>query len=219
MARDPLDPGTALVPGVGQLVGYGRKSKGDQELALQQDALKRAGCDRIYLEQVSRAGPRRQRKGAVELEKALATLRAGDTFVVWRLDRLGGSVTDLIRIVEELKAKGVQFLSLTESIDTRTAAGNMFFQLCAVFAEYERRLLIERTNAGLDAARKRGRYGGRPRALTPEQVHEIRVLLRDPHVTAAAVARQYSVSKTTIYKYLNQEDRNSQRRGEHHENL
>ena len=202
MARDPLDPGTATLPGVGQLIGYGRKSKDDQELALQLDALKRVGCDQIYLEQVSRAGPRRQKKGAVELEKALAGVRTGDTFVVWRLDRLGGSVADLIRIVEDLKAKGVQFLSLTESIDTRTAAGNMFFQICAVFAEYERRLLIERTRAGLAAAKMRGRSGGRPKALTPAQVHEIRVLMRDPNVTAGSVARQYNVSKTTLYKYL-----------------
>lgn len=202
MARDPLDPGTEVMPGIGLLIGYGRKSKDDQDLALQEDALKRAGCDQIYLEQISRAGPRRQVKGALMLEKALAVLRAGDTLVVWRLDRLGGSVADLIRIVEGLKAKGIQFLSLTENIDTRTAAGNMFFQMCAVFAEYERRLVIERTVAGLSAAKKRGRTGGRPRAVTAKQVHEMRVLMRDPNVTATAVAKQYGISKTTLYKYL-----------------
>ncbi len=202
MARDPLDPGTGMIPGVGMVIGYGRKSKDDQELALQVDALKRAGCERIYLDQVSRAGPRRAKKGAVELEKALEMLREGDTLAVWRLDRLGGSVSDLIRIVEDLKSRGVQFVSLTESIDTRTAAGNMFFQICAVFAEYERRLLIERTQAGLEAARRRGRYGGRPKALTDDQVHEIRVLLRDPSVTATSVAKRYGIGRATLYNYL-----------------
>lgn len=207
MARDPLDPGTLEMGGVGQLIGYARKSKDDQDLALQIDALKRAGCSQVYAEQVSRAGPKRAKKGTAELDHALKALRAGDVLVVWRLDRLGGSVSELIRIVtRELRDRGVEFRSLTESIDTRTAAGNMFFQVCAVFAEYERNVLIERTHAGLRAAAKRGRTGGRPKALTQQQVREIRVLLAAPDVVVREVAKRYGVSRTTLYKYAKGED-------------
>ena len=206
MARDPLDPGTLEMRGVGQLIGYGRKSKDDQDLALQIDALKRAGCSQVYAEQVSRAGPKRAKKGTAELDNALKALRPGDVFVVWRLDRLGGSVSELIRIVtRELRDRGVEFRSLTESIDTRTAAGNMFFQVCAVFAEYERNVLIERTHAGLRAAAKRGRTGGRPKALTQQQVREIRALLAAPDVVVREVAKRYGVSRTTLYKYAREE--------------
>lgn len=206
MARDPLDPGTLEMRGVGQLIGYARKSKDDQDLALQIDALKRAGCSQVYAEQVSRAGPKRAKKGTAELDNALKALRPGDVFVVWRLDRLGGSVSELIRIVtRELRDRGVEFRSLTESIDTRTAAGNMFFQVCAVFAEYERNVLIERTHAGLRAAAKRGRTGGRPKALTQQQVREIRALLAAPDVVVREVAKRYGVSRTTLYKYAREE--------------
>lgn len=206
MARDPLAPGTLEMRGVGQLIGYGRKSKDDQDLALQIDALKRAGCSQVYAEQVSRAGPKRAKKGTAELDNALKALRPGDVFVVWRLDRLGGSVSELIRIVtRELRDRGVEFRSLTESIDTRTAAGNMFFQVCAVFAEYERNVLIERTHAGLRAAAKRGRTGGRPKALTQQQVREIRALLAAPDVVVREVAKRYGVSRTTLYKYAREE--------------
>ncbi|KLB48621.1 hypothetical protein XEUV354_23785, partial [Xanthomonas euvesicatoria] len=138
----------------------------------------------IYEEQVSRAGPLRDKKGATELANALRSLRPGDTLVVWRLDRLGGSVSELIRIVtHQLKERGIGFESLTEKIDTSTAAGNMFFQIAAVFAEYERRQLIERTKAGLEAARARGRKGGRKKSLTPKQVREAKALLADPNIT------------------------------------
>lgn len=206
MAVDPLDPGTLEMRGVGQLIGYARKSKDDQELGLQIDALKRAGCSEVYAEQVSRAGPKRAKKGTAELDNALKALRPGDVFVVWRLDRLGGSVSELIRIVtRELRDRGVEFRSLTESIDTRTAAGNMFFQVCAVFAEYERNVLIERTHAGLRAAAKRGRTGGRPKALTQQQVREIRALLAAPEVVVRDVAKRYGVSRTTLYKYAREE--------------
>lgn len=202
MARDPQDPGTRELRGIGQLIGYARKSKDEQDLALQIDALKRAGCSQVYSEQVSRAGPKRAKKGAFELENALRALRSGDVLVVWRLDRLGGSVSELIRIVtRELRDRGVEFRSLTESIDTRTAAGNMFFQICAVFAEYERNVLIERTHAGLRAAAKRGRFGGRPKALTDAQTREIRALMAAPDVVIRDVAKRYGVSRTTLYKY------------------
>lgn len=213
MAKDVKDPGTRELPiievggkrkralrGQGARIGYARKSKDEQELALQVDALKKAGCERIYVEQVSRAGPRREKKGARELEHALMALRQGDTLVVWRLDRLAGSVSELIRIVtQELKARGVGFESLTEKIDTTTAAGNMFFQISAVFAEYERRLLIERTRAGLEAARARGRSGGRPKALTAKEERQVVTLMRDPGVAIADVVKRFGVSRTTLY--------------------
>jgi len=199
-AKTSRAPGTGEL--VGHLIGYARKSKDDQDLSLQLDALKRAGCVQIYAEQVSRAGPRREKKGTAELDQALRALRAGDTFVVWRLDRLGGSVSELIRIVtQELKGRGVGFRSLSETIDTSTAAGNMFFQIAGVFAEYERNLLIERTHAGLKAARARGRMGGRPKALTPAQIKEVRALMRDPEVRPVDVAKRYGVGRTTLYKY------------------
>lgn len=211
MARDPRDPGTRDLPILVRpskagphRIGYARKSKDDQELALQVDALKRAGCQKIYVEQVSRAGPRRERKGAHELQTALEHVREGDTFVVWRLDRLGGSVSELIRIVtKDLKERGVQFESLTEKIDTSTAAGNMFFQIAAVFAEYERNLLIERTKAGLAAARARGRSGGRKRKITPAQVRELLALHADKSIPIPAILDRYKIAKATLYKYIN----------------
>lgn len=190
-------------PTVGLRIGYARKSKDEQDLALQVDALERAGCDRVYVEQVSRAGPRREKKGAVELEHALLALRPGDTLVVWRLDRLAGSVSELIRIVTTLlRDRGINFRSLTENIDTSTAAGNMFFQIAAVFAEYERNLLIERTRAGLAAARARGRLGGRPKVLSAKQVQVARALARENTVSMGDIAAQLGIGRTTLYKYL-----------------
>lgn len=221
MARDPGDPGTREMAFArkraakktspapkasaiaGERIGYARKSKDEQDLALQVDALKRAGCARVYVEQVSRAGPRREKKGATELAHALMALRPGDTLVVWRLDRLAGSVSELIRIVtKELKDRGAHFESVTEKIDTSTAAGNMFFQICAVFAEYERNVLIERTHAGLHAARARGRNGGRPRRMTPQDVRKARAMLADDEVSVGEVAAHFGVSRTTLYNYV-----------------
>ncbi|KLD35814.1 hypothetical protein TB15x_20550 [Xanthomonas perforans] len=193
----------ASPPTTGLRIGYARKSKEDQDLALQRDALTRAGCIEIYEEQVSRAGPLRDKKGATELANALRSLRPGDTLVVWRLDRLGGSVSELIRIVtHQLKERGIGFESLTEKIDTSTAAGNMFFQIAAVFAEYERRQLIERTKAGLEAARARGRKGGRKKSLTPKQVREAKALLADPNITVADVCAHFGIGRTTLYSYV-----------------
>lgn len=184
-------------------IGYARKSKEDQDLALQRDALQRAGCAEIYEEQVSRAGPRRAKKGASELANALRALRPGDTLVVWRLDRLGGSVSELIRIVtHELADRQIGFESLTEKIDTSTAAGNMFFQIAAVFAEYERRQLIERTAAGLEAARARGRKGGRRPSMTAKEIREAKAMLRDPNITVADVCTRFKIGRTTLYTHV-----------------
>lgn len=220
MARDPKDPGThemkltnakrrKVTPVASKTlrIGYARKSKDEQELALQVDALERAGCSKIYVEQISRAGPRRQKKGAVELEHALMALRPGDTLVVWRLDRLAGSVSELIRIVTtDLKDRGIGFESLMEKIDTSTAAGNMFFQIAAVFAEYERNVLIERTHAGLKAARARGRKGGRRQKLSDSKVRELQVLAQDGSIPLAKIARDNGIGRTTLYNYLQRRD-------------
>ena len=137
-----------------------------------------------------------------ELAHALRALRAGDTLVVWRLDRLGRSLSDLVRTVTELKARGVMFESLTERIDTATAAGALIFHVFASLAEFERALLRERTVAGLAAARARGRKGGRRPSLGAKELREIKALLRDPDVQVTDVARRYGVSRSTLYNHL-----------------
>src|SRR5665647_2832602 len=146
------------------LIGYARVSTRDQHLHLQQDALRAAGCEKIFLDEVS--GTVASRPG---LDKLKEQLRPGDTLVVWRLDRLGRSIRDLIDWVTRLEHEGVGFQSLQESIDTTTSNGKLVFHLFASLAEFERNLIGERTRAGLDAARARGRKGGRPKALDVEQ--------------------------------------------------
>ena len=178
-------------------IGYARVSTDDQMLDLQLDALTTSGCDPVYQETVSG-------KSAVrpELAQCLKALRAGDVLVVWRLDRLGRSLSDLVRIVSELEQRGIGFESLTEKIDTTSATGKLTFHVFAALAEFERNIIRERTKAGLDAARARGRTGGRKPALNERQVREIRALLADPQIEVSEVARRYGVSRTTLYKYL-----------------
>lgn len=184
---------------MGQRIGYARVSTDDQNLDLQLDALHKAGIsdDRLYSDTAS--GKDIERK---ELAACLKALREGDTLVVWRLDRLGRSLPDLVRIVGELEQKGVSFESLTEKIETGSAAGKLVFHVFAALAEFERNLIRERTRAGLVAARARGRSGGRKPKLDEKQVREIKALLRDPDIQVADVARRYGVSRTTIYKYV-----------------
>src|ERR1019366_2426255 len=153
------------------LIGYARVSTLDQDPALQLDALKLAGCDKVFTDTASAALDRRP-----ELDKMLEHLRPGDTVAVWRLDRLGRSLKNLIALVEDLAEKGVGFRSLSESIDTTTASGKLFFSVMGALAEFERDLIRERTNAGLAAARARGRVGGRPPVMTPEKVKVARQL-------------------------------------------
>ena len=177
-----------------QRIGYARVSTDDQNLDLQRDSLERAGCVTIYEEKVSGKSADRP-----ELEHCLRALRDGDTLVVWRLDRLGRSLPDLVRIVAELERRKIGFESLTEKIATDSAAGRLIFHLFAALAEFERNLIRERTHAGLAAARARGRKGGRPPKLDQKQIREIRALLRDPDVRVSDVARRYSVSRSTLY--------------------
>jgi DNA invertase Pin-like site-specific DNA recombinase len=178
-------------------IGYARVSTDDQNLDLQRDALTKAGCNSIYEEKVSGKTASGERP---EWAQCIKALRSGDTLVVWRLDRLGRSLSDLVRIVAELEQRGVGFLSLTENIETGNAAGKLIFHVFASLAEFERNLIRERTRAGLDAARARGRVGGRKPKLDVKQTREIRVLLRDPQVRVTDVAKRYGVSRTTIYK-------------------
>lgn len=204
MARDSQDPGTLELPGVGMRIGYARVSTNDQDLALQEDALRRSGCTQIIVERVARSGPRRAKTGAPELEALLKYIRRGDTLAVWRLDRLAGSVVELLRIIDSLRDRGVFFESLMERIETATAAGRAFMQMVGVFAEYERNILVERTKAGVAAARARGRVGGRPPKLSKQKQAELKILLTDGSLSIESIAKSLDVSKTTLYAYKRQ---------------
>src|SRR5919199_2185370 len=149
-------------------IGYARVSTDEQNLDLQRDALQKADCQQIFTDQVS--GTKARRPG---LEQALSHLRQGDTLVVWRLDRLGRSLRHLIDTVTELQDRGIGFKSLTESIDTTTSGGKLVFHIFGALAEFEREIIRERTNAGLQAARARGRTGGRRKALTEKQIQQL----------------------------------------------
>jgi len=180
-----------------QRIGYARVSTEDQHLDLQRDALQQAGCHVIYEEAVSGKSTLRP-----ELEQCRKALRSGDTLVVWRLDRLGRSLPDLVRIVAELERDGISLESLAEKIETESASGKLVFHVFAALAEFERSLIRERTHAGLAAARARGRSGGRKPKLGEKQVREIRALLRNPDIQVSEVARRYGVSRTTLYKHI-----------------
>ena len=176
-------------------IGYARVSTDDQNLDLQSDALTRSGCATIYEETASGKSSLR-----VELEHCRKALRSGDTLVVWRLDRLGRSLSDLVKIIAELERDGITFESLTEKIDTGSASGKLQFQVFAALAEFERNLIRERILAGLTAARARGRVGGRKHKLNDKQIREIRALLSDPAARVKDIAERYGVSRTTLYK-------------------
>jgi DNA invertase Pin-like site-specific DNA recombinase len=175
-------------------IGYARVSTDDQHLDLQLDALKRSGCDTVYQEKMSGKSANRP-----ELEHCIKALRQGDTLVVWRLDRLGRSLQDLVRIVTDLESQGIAFESISEKIDTGSASGKLQFHVFAAMAEFERNLIRERTNAGLVAARARGRVGGRPAKLSDKQIREIKLLLADPKAVVSDIAKKYGVSRTTLY--------------------
>ena len=179
------------------LVGYARVSTHEQETSLQQDALEVAGCERIFADRASGALAERP-----ELARALEYARQGDTLVVWRLDRLGRSLRDLIETVTALGERGVGFRSLTESIDTTTPGGRLVFHVFAALAEFERDLIRERTQAGLSAARARGRRGGRPPAMSGEQVAVARAMYDSHEHTTAKIAEVLGVSRATLYRHL-----------------
>jgi DNA invertase Pin-like site-specific DNA recombinase len=179
------------------LVGYARVSTQDQSPHLQLDALKSAGCEKVFEEKAS--GAKRDRP---ELIAALGFMRAGDTLVVWKLDRLARSLKQLMETVEDLSARGIGFRSLTEAIDTTTSGGRLVFHIFGALAEFERGIIRERTTAGLEAARARGRTGGRPRSLDDNDLAVARTLLKDGTLTVAEVADRLGVAPSTLYAHL-----------------
>src|SRR5215217_7044483 len=178
-------------------IGYARVSTNEQNLDSQRDALTKAGCEQIFTDQVS--GTKARRPG---LEDALSHLRTGDTLVVWRLDRLGRSLRHLIDTVTNLQEKGVGFKSLTESIDTTTSGGRLVFNIFSSLAQFEREIIKERTQAGLQAARARGRTGGRRKALTENQVQQLRQLAADPEHSVEEICKTFGISRMTFYRYV-----------------
>ena len=179
------------------LVGYARVSTQDQNPSLQLDALKAAGCEKVFTEKAS--GAQRDRP---ELAAALSYMRSGDSLVVWKLDRLARSLPQLIETVATLEDQGIGFHSLTEAIDTTTAGGKLVFHIFGALAEFERSVIRERTRAGLKAARDRGRKGGRPPALSTADLAAAKALLRDPAITVDEVANRLKVSPATLYRHL-----------------
>jgi len=179
------------------LIGYARVSTQDQNPELQVDALERAGCDRLYVEKAS--GAQRDRP---ELKAALASVSTGDTLVVWKLDRVARSLSQLIATFDDLECRGIGLRSLTEAIDTTTSGGKLVFHIFGALAEFERSIIRERTMAGLLAARARGRLGGRPKVLSASDLDVAKVLLRDGTLTVSAVAGRLGVTASTLYRYL-----------------
>lgn len=177
------------------LVGYARVSTSDQNLDLQVDNLKASGCEKVFPEKIgSRKVDRPQLMAALEF------LRDGDTLVVWKLDRLGRSIKDLIQIVELLQSRGIAFKSLTEGIDTTTAGGRLIFHIFGALAEFERDLIRERTNAGIAAAKARGREGGRRFEFTKQRIADIDTLVELNQDSVAEICRVHGISRSTYYR-------------------
>ncbi|MGH3846184.1 MAG: recombinase family protein [Pseudonocardiaceae bacterium] len=191
------------MPASGRRIGYARTSTTGQDTALQCDALRRDGCERIVVEAVSGAGADRP-----VLEECLAELAVGDTLVVWRLDRLGRSAQHLLGILERLRERGVAFRSVTEGMDTSTYMGRFVFTVLGAVAEMEREIIRERVNAGRVAARHRGRVGGRPPVVTPERLRLARRLRADGE-SVPAIARQLGIGRTALYEALKRSETTS----------
>ena len=181
-------------------IGYARVSTQDQTLNLQQDALEKADCKKVFTDVAS--GAKAERKG---LEEALSYVREGDTLVVWRLDRLGRSLPHLIEEITKLNDRKVGFKSLTENIDTTTSGGKLVFHIFGALAEFERDIIRERTNAGLQAARARGRFGGRRKALTLKQVEMLHRLYTDKSNTINDICRTLNIGRSTLFRYIKAE--------------
>jgi DNA invertase Pin-like site-specific DNA recombinase len=181
-------------------IGYARVSTQDQKLELQIDALQQDGCERIYQEKKS--GKNKERP---ELEQMLAQLRPGDTVVVWKLDRLGRSLKDLVSLMDEFRSKGIEFVSLKDGINTTTITGRFTFNIFASLSEFIRELIVENTMAGITAARARGRKGGRPAGLSPAAVEKAKkaTRLHGAGLSASEIMSSLNIkSSATLYKYL-----------------
>lgn len=183
------------------LIGYARVSTQDQTLALQTDALTHAGCEKIFTDTTS--GAKSERPG---LQQALEHLRAGDTLLVWRLDRLGRTLKHLIATISDLSDHGIGFKSLQENMDTTTSGGKLIFHIFGALAEFEREVIRERTNAGLQAARARGRLGGRPtiQSLDPKKVALARKLYNDKSMPVQEICETLHIGRSTLYRYAKQ---------------
>jgi DNA invertase Pin-like site-specific DNA recombinase len=179
------------------LIGYARVSTTDQTLDLQKDALEKAGCSKIFTDTAS--GAKAERIG---LDEALNYVRSGDTLVVWKLDRLGRSLPHLIETITGLNNRGIGFKSITEAIDTTTSGGKLIFHIFGALAEFERDIIRERTQAGLNAARSRGRKGGRPKSLTPKKTQMAEALYKDKNNTIDEICKTLNVSRATLYRYV-----------------
>lgn len=185
-------------------IGYARVSTDDQNLYLQADALNAAGCQVVYEEHASG----KSSKSRPELENCLKSLRTGDVLTVWRLDRLGRSLADLVKIVTDLEAKNIGFESITEKIDTTTSTGRFVFHLFAALAEFERNIIRERTVAGITAARARGRSGGRPSKLSDSEIAVAKSLVKAKDLSMTEIAKQLNISRTTLYRVLSSTSNN-----------
>ena len=177
------------------LVGYARVSTQDQNLDLQRDALTKAGCERVFTDVMS--GSKEDRLG---LQDSLTFMRRGDVLVVWRLDRLGRSLKHLIENVNQLADKGIGFRSLQENIDTTTSGGKLIFHMFGALAEFERDVIRERTQAGLQAARARGRQGGRPRVLEGKKLALARSMYEDMNQSPKDICETLGISRSTLYR-------------------
>ncbi len=178
-------------------IGYARVSTQDQNLDLQINALKKEGCDRIFEEKAS--GGQRDRP---ELERALDMIREDDTLVVWKLDRLARSTRIVIDTIEKLKAKNAHFHSITEKIDTSTAMGKFFYTVMGALGELEKSLIIERTQAGLAAAKAKGKLLGRPVEVSIDKLQDARALLKDPDRTVKQAAKTLRIAPSTLYRHM-----------------
>src|SRR5205823_3708756 len=179
------------------LIGYARVSTQDQTLNLQKDALEKIGCNKIFTDTAS--GTKAERIG---LEEALDYVREGDILVVWRLDRLGRSLKHLIETITELNTRKIGFKSIQESIDTTTSGGKLVFHIFGALAEFERDIIRERTQAGLQAARARGRKGGRPKLLTGKKTAMAQALYNDKNNTVDEICKTLNISRATLYRYI-----------------
>ena len=193
-----------------EFIGYARVSTREQNLDLQLDALKSVGCEHIFMEKASGV------KERPELDKALSYLRAGDTFVIWKLDRLGRSLKELVSIVDGLQKRNIAFISISDGINTSSALGKCQFGIFAALAEYEREMIIERTKAGLQAARERGKLGGRPKGLSVEgkrKAKAAKILYLNGEYSINEICKMLKIgSKATLYRYLSFENVSINRR-------
>lgn len=182
------------------IIGYSRVSTSEQNLNLQNDALKEFGCENIYQEKVSSF------KSRPELQKALSFLRSGDTFVVWKLDRLARSLTELLNIIDDLNSRQIKFVAIRDKIDTDSAMGKFQLAVFGAMAEFERDIIKERTLSGLEAARKRGRVGGRPRGTSEDTLKKVKLVKKmreDKSLSVEDICKQISLSRSSFYRLLN----------------